>query len=758
MKETKYQWELLEKETIPENYEKQLAPFGVSAEFAQYAWQIGLKTDEDLRIFFQPTLADLLDPYLLFDMEKAVNRIRQAIENQEKILIYGDYDADGITSTTVLKEAIETLGGDVVYYLPNRFKDGYGPNLRVYQEFINFGVGLIITVDNGVAGHEAIAYAKNAGVDVVVTDHHELPEVLPDALAIVHPRHPSGAYPFGQLAGVGVSFKLACALLEEIPTELLELVAIGTIADLVPMTGENRTLVQLGLAQMKYSDRVGLLALFQVAKLDAEKVNEEDIGFQIAPRLNALGRLDDASLGVELLSTFDFDEAKAMALKIDETNNQRKELVASLTQTALGQLTPDDSIAFAAGDNWHEGILGIVAGKLLQEKNAPAFVLTLNLETGIAKGSARSVDQFNVYEALRQHESLFSAFGGHHAAAGFSLPVENLAAFKSAMIEAFSQVKRQEVKEVVKVAFLEPIDKISKSFYQTLTLFGPFGTEHKRPFVQLNNQTVENAKTIGDGTHLKFQLANLSGDPVDVLGFGKGDQVLEFTNNQPVDLLVNISLNEWNGTSKIQLMLVDFGISGEQIFDYRSQKNRLPHVTGKTRYLIFNAKNKKRLQLEDQSVIDLNHITPIAAADNLVMADCPADLQLAQEILKKLAPTRIFLWLYSFEEAYLNGLPTRTVFSQVFKFLQQQKNLDVRHKVPQVAQFLKISEKNLILIIQVFFELNFVTIEDGLLNPVANPVAHDLTTSPSYQKYQQQMKTEEFLLYAPVAAIADWLK
>lgn len=327
MKQSQFKWEkkLLtdEQQTAVEEFKQQ----NLSPLMSHLLVNRGLTTIDEVNAFLNPSLEDCYDPFLMYDMEKAVARIQEAVASGERMLIYGDYDADGVTSTTVLKEAIELIGGEVEYYLPDRFTDGYGPNLDVYKYFIEQGIQLIITVDNGVSGHAALVYAKEQGIDVIVTDHHELPDELPEAYAIIHPRHPLGDYPFKDLAGVGVAFKVATALLGELPMESLDLVAIGTIADLVSLTGENRALVSLGLKILNQSERVGLHALAEVGSIDLATADEETVGFGIGPRINAMGRLKSAMPAVELLSTFDDEEAMVIAKDIQETNSQRQQLV-----------------------------------------------------------------------------------------------------------------------------------------------------------------------------------------------------------------------------------------------------------------------------------------------------------------------------------------------------------------------------------------------------------------------------------------------
>ena len=361
---SKYNWKNIEKE--PDNGFFELTKKEKLTELAsQILYSRGVDTAEKLIQFLSTDLSQLHDPYLLHDMDKAVNRIRQAIENYEQILVYGDYDADGMTSASIMKEALEMLGAEAQVYLPNRFTDGYGPNESVYKYFIEQqNVSLIITVDNGVAGNEAIAYAQSQGVDVIVTDHHGLPAELPEAFAIVHPEHPEADYPFKYLAGCGVAFKVACALLESIPTEMLDLVAIGTIADMVSLTDENRIMVKVGLEILKQTERIGLIELIKVSDVDMADVNEETVGFKIAPQLNALGRLDDPNPAVELLTGFDDEEAHNIAKMINAKNEERKEIVQKIFDEAMSMVDLEKPVQVLAKEGWHPGVLGIVAGRI----------------------------------------------------------------------------------------------------------------------------------------------------------------------------------------------------------------------------------------------------------------------------------------------------------------------------------------------------------------------------------------------------------
>ena len=421
---SKYDWELMPSFS-DQTFIRAAKKEGLDALAAQILYERGIQTPEALNAFLNPSLEHLHDPYLLYDMDKAVERIRRAIEDAEQILVYGDYDADGMTSASILKEALEELGAECQVYLPNRFTDGYGPNQSVYKYFIEQqAISLIVTVDNGVAGHEAIVYAQEMGIDVIVTDHHSLPDQLPDAYAIIHPEHPSGDYPFKHLAGCGVAFKLATALLERVQPEWLDLVAIGTIADMVPLTDENRVMVQYGLSLLRQSERLGLQEMMKLAGLEPGQLSEETVGFQLAPRLNALGRLDDPNPAIELLTGFDEEEVAEIAAMTDEKNTERKEVVQAIYEEAKSMVKPDRPVQVLAAPGWNPGVLGIVAGRLLEELKQ--LVIVLSIQDGLAKGSARSIETVDIFQALNENKNLFLAFGGHSGAAGMTLKVENL--------------------------------------------------------------------------------------------------------------------------------------------------------------------------------------------------------------------------------------------------------------------------------------------------------------------------------------------
>ncbi|MDE7490775.1 single-stranded-DNA-specific exonuclease RecJ, partial [Streptococcus agalactiae] len=503
--------------------------------------------------------------------------IRRAIENNETILVYGDYDADGMTSASIMKEALDMMGAEVQVYLPNRFTDGYGPNESVYKYFIEQqDVSLIITVDNGVAGHEAIAYAQNQGVDVVVTDHHSMPADLPCAYAIIHPEHPDANYPFPYLAGCGVAFKVACALLETIPTEMLDLVAIGTIADMVSLTDENRIMVKAGLEVMKDSERIGLQELISLSNIDLKTLNEETIGFKIAPQLNALGRLDDPNPAIELLTGFDDEESQAIAQMIDQKNEERKEIVQTIFDQAMQMLDQTKPVQVLAKENWHPGVLGIVAGRILERTGQP--VIVLNIEDGIAKGSARSVEALDIFQAFDQHRELFIAFGGHSGAAGMTLEESKVGDLSQVLCDYISKKQLDmSQKKTLTIDSELRFDELSLDTVRDFEKLAPFGMDNKKPVFLLKDFKVSQARVMGQNSaHLKLKLEQ-DGQALDLVAFNMGSQLQEFQQAQHLELAVTLSVNQWNGATTLQLMLEDARVDGIQLFDIRSKASSLPH-------------------------------------------------------------------------------------------------------------------------------------------------------------------------------------
>ena len=710
---------------------------GLGPEAARLLFSRGIKDEDSLSRFLAPSLDDLHDPYLLHDMDKAVNRIRRAIEQGEFILVYGDYDADGMTSASILKETLEQLGAECLVYLPNRFTDGYGPNASVYKYFIEQqGISLIVTVDNGVAGHEAIDLAQSMGVDVIVTDHHSLPEVLPDAHAIVHPEHPESDYPFKHLAGCGVAFKLACALLEEVQVELLDLVAIGTIADMVSLTDENRIMLQYGLEVLRNTQRIGFQELFEIAGISSSDVTEETVGFQLAPRLNALGRLDDPNPAIELLTGFDDEEVREIALMIQDKNEERKEIVQAIYEEAKSLVDPNKSVQVLAKEGWNPGVLGIVAGRLLEELGQT--VIVLNIEDGRAKGSARSIEAVDIFEALNPHQELFIAFGGHAGAAGMTLEVDKLEAL-SELLEVYITEKGLDVATKNNLRLDEDLD-IEALTIETVKNFerlAPFGMDHQKPVFYIRDFQVENARTMGAGNaHLKLKISKGSAN-FEVVAFGKGSLATEFAQVKDLELAATLSVNQWNGQTALQLMMVDARVDGVQLFNIRSKSVELP---------------------EGVPVLDFTSNLPeVFSGPAIVVKDIPEDLSLLKQVLQEQDFSAIYFKNDIAKAYYLTGYGTREQFAKLYKTIYQFPEFDIRYKLKDLSAYLKIEQILLVKMIQIFEELGFVTIENGVMKVNKDAAKRDIAESHIYQQLKQTVKDQEMMALGTVQEIYNFL-
>lgn len=733
---SKYDWQIATNFS-DESFIKKAKKLGLEASVANLVYQRGIQTEEALRDFLEPSLDQLHDPYELHDMDKAVTRIRQAIENYEQILIYGDYDADGMTSASIVKEALEQLGAECQVYLPNRFTDGYGPNASVYKYFIeNQGISLIVTVDNGVAGHEAIELAQSMGVDVIVTDHHSMPEVLPDAYAIIHPEHPEVSYPFKYLAGCGVAFKLATALLEEVQVELLDLVAIGTIADMVSLTDENRILVKYGLSVLKNTQRIGLQELFKIAGIQENEVDEETVGFQIAPRLNALGRLDDPNPAIELLTGFDEEEVRDIALMINQKNEERKEIVQKIYDEAKTMVDLNKPVQVLAGEGWNPGVLGIVAGRLLEELHQP--VIVLNIENGLAKGSARSIEAVDIFEALDPHRDLFVAFGGHAGAAGMTLEASKLEALSQVLVAYIedNQVDLSTKNEL----FLDEELSLPDLTLETLKNFeklAPFGMDNKKPVFYLKDFKVENARTMGAGnTHLKLKISQA--DVVfEVVAFGLGELATEFSQTKNLELAVTLSVNKWNGQTSLQLMLMDARVDGIQLFNIRGKNAPLPE-------------NVPVLRFSEE-------IPNFEKSRAVVVYDLPERLNQLKAIIQQGHFEAIYFKNEIAQPYYLTGFGTRDQFAKLYKTIYQFPEFDIRYKLKELAAYLKIDPILLIKMIQIFEELDFVTIQNGMMQVNKKAEKKAIENSHIYQELKKTVKEQELMALGTVQEIYDYL-
>lgn len=516
--------------------------------------------------FLHPNYAKLTDPYILPDMQQAIKRIKSAIDRQEKVLIYGDYDVDGVTASTLMEDALRLAGiKNLEIMLPDRFLDGYGMSPRLITHAKDHGVNLVITVDCGSRNHDIIKELGILGIDTVVTDHHECDTELPPAVAVINPKRKdySGATSLRDLAGVGVAFKLAEALVKSgfIPAGqekwLLDLVLLGTICDNMPLTGENRTLGFFGIKVLEKTRRLGLKELMKNAGV--KNITSESIGFQIGPRLNAAGRIDAAKLALDLLRTRSAAEAASLASKLEELNKERRAKQRAATDEIIERGIDESPVIIATG-NWHEGILGIVAGRLVEKYHKPAFVLT-EVENGILKGSGRSFGDFNLAEALSYAGDAIISGGGHAGAAGVRVYQKDLYAFREKINAYYESLHLTNQENYFKTHFDLPIDNLQDFTFdliEDLRLLEPYGAGNEEPVFRLSGARILKVKRMGDkGQHLRLNLNDGQGKILKCVAFFVPEDWLALDVDAECDFLIRPVMNEWNGVRSVEARLVD---------------------------------------------------------------------------------------------------------------------------------------------------------------------------------------------------------
>ena len=518
--------------------------------------------DEDVRIFITPTRDDFHDPFLFKGMDIAVERIIKAINNKEKILIYGDYDVDGITSTTVLKKYLMDRGISVDTYIPNRLHEGYGLNKNAIDTIKERNIDLIITVDCGISAIEEVDYAVSLGMDVIVTDHHEVGEKLPNALAVIDAKRKDNTYPFRSLAGVGVVFKLIQALsikLEIKPEEYLkylDLVCVGTISDIVPLEGENRTIAKLGLMLIKVTRNLGLRELIKSSGY--KEIDSNTISFGVAPRINACGRMGHEEKSLKLFLAEDLESATKITKELNEYNTLRQSTEKAIYEEAIQEidrnhLDEKNSIVLG-GKGWHHGVIGIVSSKVTDKYYKPSILLSF--EDDIAKGSGRSVPGFDLYEGLTKCEDLLEKYGGHSMAVGLTLKKENLEKFK----ERFEQIaKEKNIKELVPIIYIDDelkLKDINMELVKSLSILEPFGEANKVPLFLIRNLKIDSIRALSEGRHLKLTLRD-ENFVINAIGFELGYLAEEYRIGDRIDVVGTLEINSFNGFRSIQINMKD---------------------------------------------------------------------------------------------------------------------------------------------------------------------------------------------------------
>lgn len=541
----------------------------------------------------------LSDPFLLKDMDKAAARITRAVDNMEKIAVYGDYDADGVTSTAMLYSYLETRGADVIFYIPQREGEGYGMNMGAVEYLKEQGVSLIVTVDNGISSVQEVARANELGIDVVVTDHHRPQEILPDAVAVVDAYRPDDTSPYKHFSGVGIAFKLLMALedgagdVEDLLEAYSDLAAIGTIGDIVPLTGENRTLIRAGLERLSQSDRPGVQALLENAGIAGKALTSTNVAFTLVPRINATGRMGAPERAVRLLISGYEEEAEVLSEEICADNEERRRVEAEIAEAAFAAIEAKgymkDRVVVVDGENWHHGVIGIVASRVTERCGKPCMIISRG-ETE-AKGSGRSIEGFSLFEAICACGDLLIKFGGHPMAAGITLKPENIEAFRKRInqyaAEHFPQMPTQTVTLDCK---LNPA-VLSVSMAQSLTQLEPFGNGNPQPVFGLFNMELSNVTPVGGGGHLRLTLEK-NGAVITAMRFNTKPEELPYHIGDKIDLAVQLEAREFRGQPSLTVIVRDMKFAA-----FNTEKNiaSLASFEKWQRGEVLSAEDKNRL-------------------------------------------------------------------------------------------------------------------------------------------------------------------
>lgn len=734
-----------------ENFIKELESYSISKNIAKILNARNITDMTSVKKYFSDEYEEGYDPFLMHDMQKAVDRINEAIENEEKILVYGDYDADGITSTVLLVETLISMGANVSSYIPNRFEEGYGPNKEAFTKIINSGITLIITVDNGIAGVEEVDLANELGCDVIVTDHHKIQDTIPNAYAIIHPEHPEGNYPFKKLAGVGVAFKLAHALLEIFPDFLLDLVAIGTIADMVSITDENRIFVKQGLELINEDPRIGLKMLLELSGIDT-KIDEQTVGFYIAPKLNSIGRMDSAKLGLSFLMAEDSVTARALAEQIEQYNIQRKQVTEEIVKDVISKIENSDkkqkNVIMVSGE-YHEGVLGIVASNIVEKYQRPVFIM--NEKEGILKGSARSIFDFNIYVAMNKISDLFVAFGGHTLAAGFSFEKSNFEKIEEFLDNEFEEFKQNnDLKANKNIDIVTSLEDISYQFLNSLDALKPYGMDFEKPTVLIENAMVLNKAYFGsEKQYLRLTIADEVGN-LDCITFKDSVTFDKVEKNDIIDLVCNIDKNNFNGRTKLQAHIIDIHIKEFLFEDLRFINYDIANID------INCLKLSKHKDDKDNNFYQYKDLDSLIDEEfeYIYLLDIPTSKEYLYKIIN-LKPKKVFLICEEKQVLSDVYLIDKNRLIKLFNLIlsTNNKQINVAQQLDKLLAVLKTNVDSLKIMIQIFKELELINFVNNtiILNPDYKTV--DLKKSSSFIRMENIFEVENLLLKESITNI-----
>ncbi|XEC93138.1 single-stranded-DNA-specific exonuclease RecJ [Paenibacillus tarimensis] len=791
----KTRWMLEEENEVQMEQAKMLASeLSLPPLVARLLVKRGITETKQARSFLYGGMDELHDPFLLKGMTEAVQRILLAKERGEKVRIYGDYDADGVSSTSFMIRLFTLMGIIFDYYIPHRKLEGYGLNMPAIEQAAKEGVSLLVTVDTGISAARQIEYARSLQIDVIVTDHHEPPETLPDAYAVVNPKQSDCPYPYKGLAGAGVAFKLGQALLGRPPLEWAEITALGTIADLMPLTGENRIIVRHGLEQMRNTVNPGIRALAEVAGIDLAAIVSSNVAFGMAPRINASGRLEHADSAVRLLTTNDPEEALACSVRLDRLNKERQRIVDEMVEQALMMWQDKCNTCAAAGgrppsvivlaaEGWNVGVIGIVASKLIEKFYRPAIVFGIDAETGMCKGSARSIDGFDLYAALTECAETLDHYGGHQAAAGMSLHRDKLPELERQLgLLADEWLAPDDWVRKTAVDAECGVDEAGLDTIGFLSLLEPFGTSNPAPKLLFRKVEVEESRAMGKGgKHLRLSLLGQS-KRLDAVSFGTGELARRLAQGAKADIVGELSVNEWNGSRKPQLMLHDLRVEHVQLFDYRNEENAEQLVvkwlegrmgTAEERRTAVVLTGGKRMHAETAAAgaegeatanglqmkyIGYEELPEQLECTELIVPDCPPSAALFAKVLRACSGVETVAVFFSQNRRQRAGFPGREHFGKVYQAIRQMGSPELRlsglHE--RLSSRIGWSVDTIRLMLDVFAELGFILYSEGnvIVNPT--PTKRDLSESDVYRLAKEQFE-EDRVLFGTYREFADWI-
>lgn len=767
------------------------AALGLNPLAARLLVQRGCMTPETAHDFMGAGIESMHDPYLLKGMEEAAARIRKAAADGEKVLVYGDYDADGVSSTALMILLMRELGIRHDYYIPHRTREGYGMNIPAVDKAAREGFTLIVTVDNGISAVEPIAHARKLGLSVVVTDHHEPPDVLPDADAIVNPKQPGCAYPFKGLCGAGVAFKLAQCLLGRIPLEWSDIAALGTIADLMPLADENRIIVRSGLHVIRTSPRPGFAALAEAGGIKTEAVTASDIGFQMGPRVNAAGRLDHAAPAVVLLVTDNREEAEEIASSLDELNIERREVVADIAKEAEAmwqercrradeQGAPRPGVIVLAGAGWNPGVVGIVASKLLEKHYRPTVLLGLDEQSGMCKGSARSIPGYDLFEALSSCKELMEHYGGHAAAAGMTLHRTRLDELEEALCaQAELQLRSEDYIPVCDIDLVCPIEEASIETAGELALLEPYGSGNPVPKLLISVAGIGDVRLLGkEKTHLKLALSSgITPAKLDAIGFGMGEFADPLAASLRADIVGELTVNEWNGKRKPQLMIRDLRVREPRVYDFRGTRDpvgRLASIIERLRQEKRTAVIVTRERLHLSSALEIaagsegsgnpgwTHCLPEEvpaggfSCQEIILYGSPSSCIRLEKALRLSHGLEALHLLYPADQKGSADWLERAGMGRLYAWIRKLSPLPAGQAGRRLAEAAGCPPERASLALEVFHQLGFIERRDEGWTAAEAPARRDLSESALYLEALEEEKIMS-RLFSATEDIKSWI-